>query len=163
MRKVEIVTVPAFGGRDDGKVFQVTEMPAIAAEKWAWKMFIAVKGTSGHVPEDLAKFGMVAVAIQGINAFLSADVDFAKLEPLLDEMMTCVRVMRDKSKPDIVLPLLPADIDEPQTIGWLRSEVLRVHTNFSLVDGLSGLITIMMKATPQASSTASTSPPQSPQ
>lgn len=140
-RKSITVTVPAWGGRDDGKQFLLKEMPAAQAEKWGWRAVLALKGTSAQIPESIAHYGMIAVAIRGINSFLASDVDFTKLEPLLDEMMTCVSIIRDPGARDrstnqpIATPLVsPDDIEEVQTIGWLRSEVLRLHTNFSLVD-----------------------------
>lgn len=137
MRKVETVVVPAWGTRDDGRVFTITEMPAAQAEKWAWRMFVALKGTSGEVSKELAQLGMVGVAIAGLNAFLQAPVAFGEIEPLLDEMFTCVRIVRDPNHPDKATPLIDGDIEEVQTRGWLRSEVLRVHTGFSIAEAIS--------------------------
>lgn len=136
--KTETIVVPAsWGGRDAGKTFVITEMPAARAEKWAWRLILALKGTSAQIPESLAELGMVAVAIRGVNSFLASDVDFGKLEPLLDEMLGCISVVRDPSAPHVVTALIPdADIMEIKTIGWLRSEVLRLHTNFSIVEAL---------------------------
>ena len=52
-------------------------------------------------------------------------------------------VVRDPRRPDIAQPLLPDDIEEPRTVAWLRSEVLRVHTGFSFADGLLNLVTMI--------------------
>lgn len=134
MRKVETVVVPRWGTRDDGKTFILTEMFASKAEKWAWRLFLAVKGTTASVPEEIAALGMVAVAIRGLNSFLAADVKFELIEPLLDEMFECVKMIRDPRYPDVATALADDDIEEVQTRAWLRSEVLRLHTNFSLVD-----------------------------
>lgn len=144
MRKVETVVVPAFG-RDDGKIFQINEMSAARAEKWAWRMFIALKGTTGEVPPEVMQLGMVGVAIRGLNAFLQADVKYELLEPLLDEMLTCVTIVRDrKNHPDVADTLREFDIEEVQTLAWLRSEVLRVHTGFSVAETLSQLVSAVM-------------------
>ena len=142
MRKREVVTVPAsWGGRDANKNFVVTEMPATRAEKWAWRLMIAVKGTTAEVPQEVAALGMVGVAIRGLNAFLASDVDFAKLEPLLDEMMTCVTVVRDLQHPDVATPIVSDDdVEEVRTVAWLRSEVLRVHTGFSAAEAFSRIV-----------------------
>lgn len=158
-RKTETVVVPAaWGGRDAGKMFRITEWPAARSEKWAWRLFFVVKGTTGEIPADVARLGMVGVAIRGINAVLAADVDFAKLEPLLDEMFTCVQMIRDqravnKATGELVATDIVSadDIEEVQTRGWLRSEVLRVHTNFSCADALWTLISAIK--TPETSST----------
>lgn len=147
MRKKESVVVPAMGGRDDGKTFAIEEMPAAKAEKWAWRMFIALKGTSAEIPQEVAGLGMVGVAIRGINAFLAADVRFQDIEPLLDEMMTCVMIVRDPRYPAVVAALIPEDVEEVRTMGWLRSEVLRIHTGFSGAEAFSHLVSAI-KATP---------------
>lgn len=141
-RKVEDVTVPAeWGGRDKGKVFRITESSAAEAEKWALRLGIVLKGTTAAIPESLAPLGMIAVAIRGFNSFLAADVDFNKLEPLLDDMMKCIQLVRDPSARDqktgdLIASALVSDddIEEVKTRVWLRSEVLRIHTNFSFVE-----------------------------
>lgn len=167
MRKSESVTVPAeWGGRDAGKVFLITEAPATQAEKWAWKVIIALKGTTAQVPETIAPLGMVAVAIRGINSFLASDVSFERIEPLLDELMTCVQIVRDPRARDkstggpIATALVSADdIEEVRTVAWLRSEVLRIHANFSFLDAVSAWIAFQKTAPTQ--SDTSTSPPAS--
>jgi hypothetical protein len=140
-RRVENVVVPEeWGGRDAGKIFRITEMPALQAEKWSWRLALALKGTRGEIPDETARFGMVGVAVRGINAVLAADVDFGKIEPLLDEMLACLARVRDPRHPDVATALLPDDFEEVRTLGWLRSEVLRVHTGFSAADALFRLI-----------------------
>lgn len=146
MRKSETVTVPAEGfGRDAGKQFLITEKPAVDAERWAWRMFIAMKGTSGNIPLEADRLGMVGVAILGLNTFLAAPVKFDELRPLLDELLECVKIIRDPRYPGVATPLtgLGDEIEEVPTVAWLRSEVLRVHTGFSFADGLLNLITMV--------------------
>ena len=146
--KKEVVIVPAWpGNRDAGRHYLISEMPAARAEKWAWRMFIALKGSGSEIPESVQRMGMVGVAFAGLNAFLRADVSFEKLEPLLDEMMTCVKIVRvpsarDKETGDIVATDIVTDDDirEVQTRGWLRAEVIRLHTNFSLAEALSKIM-----------------------
>ncbi len=152
-RKSEVVIVPAWGCRDDGKMFLITEKAAIPAEKWALRMFVAIKGTGGELPPGLEQLGMVGVAVAGLNAFLAAPVRFEDIEPLLDELLECVAVVRDPRRPDIAQPLLPDDIEEPRTVAWLRSEVLRVHTGFSFADGLSGLLSLIRTTSADSQST----------
>lgn len=148
MRKRETVVVPELGGRDDGKTFLIEEMSAAQAEKWALRMFIALKGTSAAVPDEVARFGMVGVAIRGLNAFLAADVRFADIEPLLDEMISCVRIIRDRFHPEVATALMADDIEEVQTRIWLRGEVLRTHTGFSVAEAFS-LLASAIKTGPQ--------------
>lgn len=144
MRNKVTVTVDQ-AGRDLGKIFQLTEMPAASAEKWALRMFIALKGSGNgnEVAESVVRLGMVGVALQGINVFLRAEIDPKVLEPLLDEMLTCVSMIRDPQRSDVVTAMrVDIDIEEVQTLLWLRSEVLRLHTNFSPADALFKLISL---------------------
>lgn len=150
--KVERLPPPTTG-RDQGKVFVVHEWPAIRAEKWGWRMVCALKGTAGYIPldieENIAQHGMVGVAIRGLNAFLQAPVRFEDIEPLLDEMLTCVRMVRDPARPDIETELVPEmDITDVKTLGWLRGEVLRVHTGFSLAEALLRLTSAIKEPAP---------------
>lgn len=144
-RKSETVTVPDWGARDAGKRFLITEMAAARAEKWALRMFVALKGTGSEIPEGMARLGIVGVALAGLNVFLRSEIRPEVLEPLLDEMMTCIQVVRDAAHPDVATQLSSDDdIEEVQTRLWLRSEVLRIHTNFSVAEALSRLISATM-------------------
>jgi hypothetical protein len=148
MLKSTILVVPNWGGRDDGKTFLLTEKPASVAEKWAYRLFLAIKGTTAQVPDDVARLGMVGVAIRGINSFLAADIRWSDIDPLLDEMFTCVQIIRDPKHPSVSSAPAESDIEEVQTRGWLRSEVLRLHTNFSFIDAVSTLLSMSKAASP---------------
>lgn len=152
MRKVETVQVPAGHGRDVGKTFVITEMAAGQAEKWALRLFLAMKGTSAEVPPEVMSMGMIAVAWKGLNAFLAAPVKFEDVEPLMDEMFACVAVVRDPKHPEVVTPIAsPDDVEEVKTRIWLRGEVLRVHTGFSSADALSKFLDAFAAPASQAS------------
>jgi hypothetical protein len=143
--KTAIVIVPASeDNRDSGKQFLLTEWPAARAEKWAVRMFLALKGTGSEIAESSQRLGMVGVAFAGLNAFLRAEVDPDVLEPLLDQMFECVKVIRDPKAVDkdtggpVATDIVSDDdIREIKTRFWLRSEVLKLHTNFSFTDALS--------------------------
>jgi hypothetical protein len=140
MRKSEIVAVPEWGGRDEGKLFKITEWDAFRAEKWAWRMGLALKGTNGELPDAIARLGMVGIAVRTINAILSADVDPAKIvrDPSVRDPATGQPLAVDLVGQD--------DIEEIRTVGWLRSEVLRIHTNFSATAALSALISVIRES-----------------
>lgn len=130
MRKEKDIIIHA-EGRDKGKVFHITEMAAEQAEWWAVRAMLAL----GRSNPDLGQAydegaGMGALAIAGLKAFMRVNPDDAK--PLLDEMMTCVKIKPDPKRPDFVRPLLPEDIDEFMTRVKIRSEVFELHTGFSL-------------------------------
>lgn len=160
-RKTEIVKAGPWGrGRDDGKVFLITEWPAARAEKWALKTFLAYNRGGGELPLDrVAGMGMEGIFALGVQTFLRGQMQSTEVIPILDELLDCVKIIRDPSKrgadgqviaTDIVSD---DDIAEIQTRLWLRSEVLRVHTNFSVADAVSSLIQLIMTKAPASPNT----------
>ncbi len=155
MIKREVVKVPAdWGKRDAGKHFLITEWPAERAEEWAFRMIIAYNRGGGQVPVEAISGGMEAIFWLGINTFLRGQMQADEIIPILNELMECVKIIRDPSAkgPDgVVASDLIAganDIWEIRTRLWLRSEVLRVHTNFSMADLLSRLMSEVAKHSP---------------
>jgi len=112
-------------GRDKGKTFVLTEMPARAAEKWATKALFALARSGVELSPDLLKGGMNSIAILGLQGLLN--IKFEDAEPLLDEMLTCIQI----KEPNTVRSLTPDDIEEIQTLFTLRGEVLKLHVGFS--------------------------------
>ncbi|KWO55873.1 hypothetical protein [Burkholderia territorii] len=127
MRKTLTYTVTA-NGRDKGKVFQLTEMPADAAEKWAIRALLAIGRAGVDLPPGIENEGIAAIARVGFGALMR--IDFADAEPLLDEMMACVQIQPNPADPRIVRALIADDIEEVSTRVTLRREVFRLHTGF---------------------------------
>ena len=154
MLKTATVTITE-EGRDKGKLFRLTEMPAWQAEKWAFRLIQGATRAGLDVPANIASQGMLAVAYYGIAAI--ASMRWEDAEPLLDEMMACVKIVRDPSRPDMVFDMLPSDIEEIGTRLHLRMEVFKLHTNFSMPGAPS-------KQTSEAPATKTASPntPRSP-
>jgi hypothetical protein len=169
MRKDKIAIVPDWGGRDKGRHYFIQEMPASAAVWWLDRAMLLLRGSGAHLPENIAGRGYEFIAIFGINVLLNSEIAPEKLKPLLDELMTCVSMIRDPKARDqrgkpVVTPIVSEnDIMEPRTIYWLRAEVLSLHLGFSIADALSALHqtiqTSMSK--PDASENTQTSPPES--
>ena len=144
----EIVSVPKFEGarnRDLGKQFLITEWPAAIAEKWGVKMILALNRSGGEIPLNLRGIGMEGVFILGFNTFLRGNIKAEEIIPLFDELLDCVQYIRDPDHPDVATSIVSdTDIQEIQTRLWLRSEVLRIHTDFSPAAALSSLISLIM-------------------
>ena len=161
MREREVVKVPEWGKRDAGKVFLITEWAAERAEEWAFRALIAYNRGGGQVPVEAISGGMEAVFWLGVNTFLRGQMQAAEVIPILNELMECIKIIRDPNTrgPDgpVAHDVLPGDIEEIKTRLWLRSEVLRIHTFFSVSDLVSRLISEAMKRE-AASSTVPTSP-----
>lgn len=120
-------------GRDKGKLYIITEMPAAKAEKWAARLFLAM-GRSGVDVSMAMKLGggMIAAAVMGIGALSS--MAWSDAEGLLDEMMLCVQARPNPGNLDVVRALVENDPEEVETRLMLRMEVITLHTGFTLAD-----------------------------
>ena len=134
-RNTKIVTITD-EGRDKGKTYLLTEMPASQAEEWAMRALLLATQSGADIPKDV--HGMAAIAVMGIQTILGG-VKFESLKPLLDEMFQCVQIIPDLRKSTFARPLIEDDIEEVGTRLHLRNEVLSLHLGFSLADGLSNL------------------------
>lgn len=134
MRRIKDVVIEA-AGRDQGKTFRLTEMPAARGEKWATRAFLALAGSGvdlGQVPENA---GMAGLAVLGIKAL--AAIKYEDAEPLLAEMMSCVKIVPNpQDNPNFVRDLVEDDIEEIATIVYLRSQIFELHTDFSVRDAI---------------------------
>ncbi len=141
-RRTKEVTITA-EGRDKGKTFLITEMPASQAERWAARALIALVKANPELPEEITQTGMAGVAsivptgeeadqasIAMARTALAVigRLEFYELEPLMAEMFGCIRI----KEPAITRDLTEDDIEEVATRLTLRLEVLRLHANFSL-------------------------------
>lgn len=165
MRKTEIVT--ATEGRDAGRKYLITEWDAARADRWATRAVLALAGGSTPLPfpvQALVGKGMEAIFVVGLQTILTANINPDVLLPLLDELLTCVKIIRDPKAldKDTGQPLafemaLSDDIQEVKTRWWLRSEVLRIHTGFSAGDAFSRLLTLILTKPFEGSETTPTS------
>jgi hypothetical protein len=127
-RKVINVTI-ADDGRDKGKVFQITEADAIRADKWGIRAMLALNKSGADIPDEIMKMGIVGILVIGIHKLRG--VAWSDLEPLLDEMMACVRILPTPSVPNVVRDLYSDDIEEIATLSVLRKETFQLHMGFS--------------------------------
>lgn len=131
-RKTETVIITA-EGRDKGKQFLLTEMPAMKAERWAYRALLALAHSGVDLPTDAATGGMAGFATAGLQAL--EKLEFEEARPLLDEMWTCVQVIPDPKNSMVIRPLMAReqegdDIEEVTTIMHLRDRIFRLHTDF---------------------------------
>jgi hypothetical protein len=115
-------------GRDKGKVFLLTEMPASRAESWATRVLLALMGSNTNLPENFADMGMAGLAELGLKAI--AGLKWEVAEPLLEEMLQCVQIIPSPGKPQVVRALVESDIEEILTRFKLRVEVWKLHMDF---------------------------------
>ncbi|SEF31348.1 hypothetical protein ABL840_09190 [Variovorax sp. NFACC27] len=127
-RKTAKVTIDA-EGRDKGKVFVITEMPAAQSEEWAGRALFAMLNAGVEIPDNLAEAGLAGIAALGIGALTK--VHFDAVKPLLDEMFDCVRIQPNPKDATIVRELVEDDIEEVATRLTLRKAVWGLHVDFS--------------------------------
>lgn len=131
MRKTKDVAITS-EGRDKGKLFFLTEMPTVRAEKWAARAWLALARSGVDVPPELQTTGIAGLAVLTLKVF--AGVQWFDLEPLLDEMFECVQIKPDTRNSEVVRKLVDDDVEEVATRLFLRREVVELHAGFSLAD-----------------------------
>jgi hypothetical protein len=144
-RKTKTFVIEA-EGRDKGKHYLITELPASQAERWATRALMAMAKSGVDIPDNLETTGIAGLATLGLRAL--AAMPFDEAEILLAQMMTCVAFIPDPSRPMVFRsPPWEDDIEEPATRVRLRTEVIEIHTGFSLADALARM-RAMLSPTP---------------
>ncbi|WP_086126171.1 hypothetical protein [Salmonella enterica] len=126
-RKEKFITIDG-QGRDNDKVFHLTEMSASQAKWWAMRAIMAMGRGGVELPDDVRSMGMAALALEGLKALSKIPPEEAR--PLLDEMMECIQFVPDPKNRGIRRPLIEDDIEEITTRLNLRAEVFRLHVDF---------------------------------
>lgn len=133
-------------GRDFGKIYVITEMPAEQAEYWAMRALEAA-AKNASVPQGLAEAGMAGIFAVGVRSIMGAP--FLLLRPLLEEMFdSCLSIQPDPKKPEILRgagtqditaigKMISDDIEEVATRLQLRDKIIELHTGFSVAAAVS--------------------------
>lgn len=129
MRKTKLIIVDT--GRDAGKHYQITEMPALQAARWADRAFLALAHSGIDVGADFSNQGIVGLVAAGVSMLSMAK--YEEIDPLFAELMDCVRIVRDPSNPATAAPIqMDTDVEDISTVYLLRREVIQLHTSFTL-------------------------------
>jgi hypothetical protein len=132
MRKTERFPITS-EGRDKGKIFILTEMPADQGERWAIRALLALTNTGAAIPEEALGAGMAGLAAVGIQAL--GLLNHAQVQPLLDELWpTCVRIIppNEKLMPQEIISGINSQIQEVKTRFEIYRALLKLHTGFSM-------------------------------
>lgn len=129
-------------GRDHGKVFILTEMPAIPAEVWATQAMWLLVEAGMKVSEDEQAAGMEGLdsvrATAALDPIESMRFARALQSPTLDAWWGCVQYQHKPGQAP-----MPIDrgencpIEEIKTVAFLRMQVLTLHTDFFSLEGAS--------------------------
>lgn len=122
-RKTCRVTIDA-EGRDKGKTFVVTELPALDIERWTVRLVLALGKNGVNLPGVQADSGFAGIA--GVLWALLAQVSPDEAETLMATMLEGLKI--DEGK--IVRELVNDDIEEPETLLQLRMAWVELHAGF---------------------------------
>lgn len=128
-RKVTTLSITS-EGRDKGKLFIITEMPASQAEEWALRALFLAMQSGVEIPDELAGAGLAGLAAVGIKSLARIPFDLAK--PLFDQLMSCVQIVPDRANQQFTRALLEDDVEEITTRLQLRKAALMLHIDFFL-------------------------------
>lgn len=118
-RKVEHFTIEA-EGRDKGKVFVLTEMPATLGKPWLMKVTMLL-GIQGVDVKGLGKSGGAAAIAMVMD------------DPLLSGWRDCVKYLHaaDQLPQKVFWDLPTCQIEEIETVTYLQAKVLELHMGFT--------------------------------
>lgn len=145
-RKELRVTITA-EGRDKGKVFVLSEMPADQAERWFLRLVLALANAGAKVPEEVLFAGAAGFAemlptlrnslVVGMRALQG--LDYQSVRPLLDEMVPFIKWQPPGVGMPVqdIFPGVNAQIEEVSTWIRLRFELIQLHVGFSLAAAVS--------------------------
>jgi hypothetical protein len=153
MRKTVDVTItpencPSEQGRDYHKTYRLTEMSAWKAEEWANRATLALfPRLAQEVPPETAEAlreNPSMIVLQRVGLLLGA-LSFPELKDLARELMECVQIVMDTGPRRMGLGFgaddpYGVDIEEVETIRYLRQEVLNLHSGFTRAAALFNLV-----------------------
>ena len=115
MRKTRTVVVPKFpacDNRDANKIFYIEEWAAARADRWMQRIVFTFNKGGGQLPMDLRSIGWEGLAIVGINTFLRGNIDPDTIIPICDELLECVKIIRDPKFPEAITDIVSEAADE---------------------------------------------------
>jgi hypothetical protein len=146
-RKTMVLTLDSTFKRDEGKVFFIEEMDSYSGEMWGIKVMQGLIRSGVEIPDDIANMGLAGVARMSFAAL--GGMSFGDLQPLLDQMMACVKLIPDPSKPKVTRGLNASDIEEVKTRLYIKREVFKLHVDFLPVADPSDPNTTLSEIKPQ--------------
>lgn len=132
MRKKIEYTITDPNSRDYNKVYQIEEMSAYQAEMWCYRALGGMIQGGLQIPEadKFLEFSSETLAMIGFVNFMRIEPHI--LEPLLRELLDCVKIIPQEGKIHNPRPISRnnPDIEEVSTLIELRTEVLKLNLNF---------------------------------
>lgn len=111
-------------GRDAGKVFKVTEMPAFQMDRWATRALLVLGKAK--------KGGIMTISSMSIEDLLSSlsEVNYDEAEPLLQELLECCSFVKNGQSIVLKKDVIDGIIEDWTTLFKLRMEALTLCIGF---------------------------------
>lgn len=142
--KLLIVNMTMMSGkpsRDNGGVFELTEMAAEPASDWFLRAMQFLARSGMDVPPNIFAAGPAGFAAIGIGTALAglSKTAWFEFKPLLDELKTCVTSYQPPGGTVALRDwrVISGQIKEAATILMLYEEVVSLSLGFSLAERLS--------------------------
>lgn len=127
-RKTTRITISE-EGRDKGKAFVLTELPADQGERWFIRAMLAMVQSGADISPEVIQGGAASFAALGLQAL--GGIAWPQLEPLLDEMWECVQYSHATNLPlQSITVGVNSQIEEVSTRLALRVAILQLHAGF---------------------------------
>ena len=148
-RKTCRVTIDA-DGRDKGKTFILTELPALDIERWTVRLVLALGKNGVNLPGVQVDSGFAGIA--GVLWVLIAQITPDEAETLLATMLEGLKIDEGKITRDLV----DGDIEEAETLLQIRMAWVDLHAGFFAKGGrlIWGRLTSSIGANTPASKTS---------
>ena len=145
-RKTTRLTIES-EGRDKGKTFIITELPALDIERWTVRLVLALGKNGVNLPGVQADSGFAGIA--GVLWALVAQVSPDEAESLMATMLAGLKIDEGRITRDLVAD----DIEEPETLLQLRMAWVDLHSGFFAKGGrlIWGRLTSSMSTATPAS------------
>lgn len=137
MARREMDVVISDEGRDKGKLFHLTEAPALQGEDLVLRIFLALAKAGVDVPEEVQEAGLAGFISWGFKSL--SGVSFAEAKAIKDDFFySYVQIVPDPQHPDVrrgkgafsVGPLVESDIEEVATRALLYRKLVTLNTGF---------------------------------
>lgn len=126
-RKIEALVI-SDEGRDKGKTFILTEMPAYQGIKWADRCLLAMASGGAMVPD--AGGGIIGLIAAGVGSL--DKLEYATVEPLLEELLHCCKYQHAPNLPlQAIFNGDACQIEEIKTFWTIRIALFHLHLGFS--------------------------------
>lgn len=134
-RKIETVTIDNPASRDAGKVFIITEMPALDGAELANELNgMAGRAEALQIPDDVVLMGCAGLATLGMPLLAASGRDmYVKVR---DELLKNVEISIIHEGKEIRRPVnVKLDVEEVDTINLLVDKSFEINFTFLKLDG----------------------------